>query len=524
MNTLAALIKLELRSFFGINVLLHTKDSKVKKKCIGVLIAWIILGFYFATYISGLVYSFNTLGIIELIPSVIICLSSIIIFTFGIFKSGGLIFRQTGIDIISSLPVKSRDIVLARFVRFYAEELILCAVTMGAGLGVYSIYVKPGALFFLMALISLFFVPLVPIALATFVGALITGLTSGMKKKSLFASFLQILFAVGIIYFSSTSASEFSEDFIKSISSLIRNKFARIYPLGLFFGDSLESGSLLTWLLCLLVSLAIAALTLIIVSRFFSAISSRIFSSGAKGNYRMTAQKGSGRMPSLIRREFRRYFASSIYVTNTIIAPIMALALCIALLVMGNRISELLPSSMNLTAGIPFVLAIIFALSPPTCACISIEGKNWWLLKSLPLSNRDILGAKLLMSLVLFAPSLLICEVLMFIALKPTGPDILFMLIIPACLILMSCIFGLFVNLKMPNFNWDNEAEVVKQGASVAIGGICCDLVIIAMTALVFILPPQFSVAVRLFITVLALALSLVFHKASLKINLRELS
>ena len=46
----------------------------------------------------------------------------------------------------------------------------------------------------------------------------------------------------------------------------------------------------------------------------------------------------------------------------------------------------------------------------------------------------------------------------------------LWLMIIPALGVVFSILFGLFLNLRFPKMNWENEVEVVKQGPAVGLG------------------------------------------------------
>ncbi len=106
-----------------------------------------------------------------------------------------------------------------------------------------------------------------------------------------------------------------------------------------------------------------------------------------------------------------------------------------------------------------------------TATSISMEGKNWWILKSLPLTAKSILDAKILMNLLLFLPFYILSELFTFLALRPGIVGFIWLLLIPAELILFSCVYGIVVNLHFPVLEWENEVSVVKQSVSAMLGG-----------------------------------------------------
>lgn len=104
-----------------------------------------------------------------------------------------------------------------------------------------------------------------------------------------------------------------------------------------------------------------------------------------------------------------------------------------------------------------------------TAPSISLEGKTIWLAKSLPVKIEDILNAKVKMHLILTGiPSLFVSLVCIYLS-KSDVVMSLFMIITPVLSITFSALFGLIVNLNMPNLKWTNEMVPIKQSLSVFI-------------------------------------------------------
>ena len=130
-----------------------------------------------------------------------------------------------------------------------------------------------------------------------------------------------------------------------------------------------------------------------------------------------------------------------------------------------------------MTAGI-LIGGMIFCatLSPTTGSAISMEGKQIWISKQLPIPAALWLNAKLYVNLLLVGPSVLIASTILAIAfrsmLRPL--DVAGLYLLPAAALLCSTVFGLFVNARMPRLNWKTETEVVKQSGAVLIMILVC--------------------------------------------------
>ena len=117
----------------------------------------------------------------------------------------------------------------------------------------------------------------------------------------------------------------------------------------------------------------------------------------------------------------------------------------------------------------PFLLAMCGCIMSPTSASVSLEGKTRWLTKSLPIPEKTQYDSKLLMALILDLPFYVVSVAVAAIGLSVTGMNLVRLIVIPAVFLVYSAVAGLTANLLFPRFDWENETQVVKQGASTGI-------------------------------------------------------
>ena len=117
--------------------------------------------------------------------------------------------------------------------------------------------------------------------------------------------------------------------------------------------------------------------------------------------------------------------------------------------------------------ALPLFLAATASMMTPTACSISMEGRQWWIAKTIPVRSKDIFDSKILVALTVALPGYLVAVVFSLLAVKPSLPGALWIVIIPAAYTLFIAVVGISVNLAMPIFNWENEVRVVKQSASV---------------------------------------------------------
>lgn len=468
------LTKLELCNLYGLNKIRFLKDKKAKKKAIIVPSICIVLLFLLFFYMGSFSYGFIWLGLEKEILTYLITVSSLLIFGFGILKSGNLIFYQEGYDMLCALPVTSVAIVVSRLIRMYVENLFIALAIVVPGIVVYGWYIGPNWFFYFLSILGLLFIPCLPMSCSILIGAFITGVSSKINCKSLVGACLSIFMVFAIMYgtLSISIIEEIELETVKEISSVVFELLKKVYPPACWMGIAVISGNLLQYLLYVGVSVGIFILVLYGISICFHQICQSLYSNLAKHNYKLKTGKQNSILVAQVKREFYHYFSSSVYITNTIIGPVMSCVFSGVFLVMDiESITEMLPFPVKINYIVPFILAGILCTMPTTAVSISMEGKNWWIVKSLPLSTKSILDAKILMNVLLLFPFYMLSEILLMIGLQPKGLELFWLIFIPIIFILFSCIYGITINLCFPVMDWEKEVSVVKQSASAMLGG-----------------------------------------------------
>lgn len=521
------LTELQLKNLYGLNVFRHTKDKKMKQKTIGLGFAVLMVVLMMAVYIGMAAYGYIIIGMAEVLPAYLIMFSSLVIVFFAIFKAGSVIFQPNAYDILCSLPVSQTAIVVSRFIRMYVENLSLTLIIMLPGIVVYGVMVKPSISFYLIGCVVTLFIPLIPITIATFIGALITAISSRMRHKSLVSAGLMILLVVGIMLGTSglsTMEEEFSVDMLQNLSNIVLQLIGKIYPPAIWFGTAMVNGDFILCLAGIAGGIVAFIVTIALVSVKFHAICRSLYSTTAKHNYRLEHLKETSILGTLYKRELKRYFASSVYMTNTIVGPILAVIFSGLVFGVGlETMQSAMELSMDIEGAVPFLLSVIFCVMTTTCTSVSMEGKEWWIVKSLPVTTKVLLDSKLLFGLSLAAPFYVVSEILLILALKPDFMELLWLVVVPLICILFSNVFGITINLKMPVFNWENEVTVVKQSASSMIGGLGgCAIVLVFLFSVLFV-PALYANLCKMIICLIMIGVTIVLYQKNNAVNLQEL-
>lgn len=118
----------------------------------------------------------------------------------------------------------------------------------------------------------------------------------------------------------------------------------------------------------------------------------------------------------------------------------------------------------NLLPKIFFELVVYTGfMTSITSSSISLEGKSFNILKSMPVETKKILLAKVTASNIISIPIILLCDIIFFVAFKIPVVDIIYILLATIIVPTLTAIIGLLVNLKHPKMNAESDTEVIKQ-------------------------------------------------------------
>lgn len=537
LNRIWILSKVQLKNLFSINEIRYTKDKKKKQNFLLLSIAYLFVALVAMGYVGGLAYGYHYLGIGDIVPMYLYTILSLLMLVLSFFKAGSVLFSMKSYDVMVSLPVSRSAILVSRFVTMYVTNLLFSLIVLVPGLAVHIRFARPGISFYLISLLVVLFAPLLPLTLSSILGAGLKAISSRMKRRNLVEILLtMVLIIVPIVW--GTSMGEAAENMaleeLKEMVTVLTGMLGSIFPPALWYHRALQ-GSFLHLVLLLGVPALIFALFMWLLSLRFTDICAGLNATYAKQNYKVTDLKSGSVLCALLKKESKLYFSSSLYVTNTIVGYILAVILAGAIafadpealietLVNSGEMPDMTLLVPLLHQLLPFVVAMPLCMMTASACTISIEGKHFWQLQVLPLKNKEVYHAKLLWNLTVAAPFYVIAVILTIIGAKPGIPDILHYLLLPLVLLVFTIVFGLAANLWFPNFHWDNEAQVIKQGASVLISMLGGMLAVVVPAVLILVLQPVHSNIYYLIVETIVVVITILLYRTILKKELLSLA
>lgn len=460
-----------------------------------------VLGVVLVFYSYLIAFGLGMAGMAQVVPSYAIVLSSLATLFFTALKTNGILFGYGDYDLLMSLPVPTGVVITSRFLTMYLMNLLITlAVMVPMGVG-YAGFVRSGISFYPVWLLGMILAPLIPTTIATMIGALIIWISARFRFAGLVATVISfgLLLAVmaGSLLLGNVDEGQVSLIQMQDIGEMILNQMHKIYPPAALFHRAVE-GSGAAFALFVLASGAWYAVFVILVARKYKSMNTGLMTYHSKAHFRVGQIKTASPVMAIVKKEWKRFYSCHIYILNMGMGIVMAAAVCAGCAVLGvERLETILqlPGFAGVFGRImPFVPTVMLCMTATSAVSLSLEGKNLWILKSLPMEKETVYKGKVLFNLLLICPVSLVCGVLLCISRMPSLPMLPLLFVTPLAYACFTSVFGMWLNLKFPNYSWASEVTVVKQGAASFIS-IFFGMVNGAIPILVLIFCPQWNEA-----------------------------
>jgi ABC-2 type transport system permease protein len=470
MKNIWLLTKVQLGTAFDFNLVSKKKQiNKTNTILVAIVIFSIVLSGISFIYSYGIGLTLKLIGALDLLPELVMAVTSLITLMTTIYKVKGTLFGFKDYDMIMSLPVKTSEIVISRLLILYLINILFTVIIIVPTSIAYGVLAKPSPVFYLLSIISVFFVPLVPMIVATVVGTILAVISSKFRHSNI----VNIILSIGLLasfMLLSFNIEDESEAAFGEMSATITRQVDDMYPLANMYKTAIVDFNIVSLLLFVTVSVFAFLLFSWFVGLQFKAINTRIASSRTKGNYKVGKLEQASPLKALYRKEIKRYFSSSIYVMNTAFGIVMmTIGAMATLFVSKETLAQVLevPGLSNMLGNYaPIIISMCVAMTYTTACSISLEGKNLWILKTSPILPKTIFQSKIAVNLTITLPAILINSIIIAIGLKLTLQEFIVLLLMPTAYTLFTAVFGLVINLNLPNFNWTTEVTVIKQSAA----------------------------------------------------------
>lgn len=471
---LKALIKKQLLELAD-NYFRNKKTGKRRSK--GASIAMIALYIVLLLFLFGAFFAVAAMMADALVPAglawlmfAIMGILSILLGVFGsVFNTYAGLYKAKDNELLLSMPIPPSKILIARMVGVYLTGLLFESLVFLPTIVAYFIIGKPSVLGVANSILLLFILAFFVLALTCFFGWVIALISGKLKNKSFVTVIISLAFFC-VYYWFCMNYYDMIQNFIANsaqVSMTIKNS---IYPAYLF--GTAADGNAVSMILITLIIAAIFALTCFIMSKTFIKIATKKETT-AKVVYKEKEAKASKIESALLKKEWKRFSSSATYMLNCSIASFFCIVGAVALFIFSGQLREVLdmiPIDKE-TVGVmaTFAVCLLASMNYITAPSVSLEGKNIWILQTMPVDAYKPLEAKQRLHMLFTIPPAAILSIVLSIVLKIDYSQAIYSVVIVMLYVMLLAGLGLLINLKMPNLTWTNEVIPIKQGLGVGI-------------------------------------------------------
>ena len=543
MRELMRLSAVSLKNTYGISALLY--DTKKKKRSFKKVILFfaviicLIPAYAMYVYFTSLMYdSYAMLNQTSAYLAQFLSLGAVVILVFGISYILSYFYLSKDIDTLLSLPVKPSNIVLSKILTITVSEYMFLLPLMLPPIIKYGIAQNCNVIYYFESVIAIALLPVIVLGiLAIIMIILMRGASLRIKKDKIQIITLFLTLAIVVAYqfinIKFTSAMQYDDPaqviaYYLQNSNAMLNNITKIFFPAVFASKAMinyNNISTLYYLLIYVLSCGVVVfLCAIIGEKFYiqSILRSSFSNKSNKKNRKIITDVNSP-VIAIYKNDIRLMLRTPIYMFNTVgvmvILPVMILIMSFASginkqldLTALNSYKEL--SVLILTA----VYTLFIGFTPILSTTFSREGQCFWITKTIPVSYKEQINARLLTHIVLSAILITACSI-SIIAVTRLNIFTLFAAFLLGIIASMPTAYiSLIIDTKRPLLVWDTPQRAVKQNMNVVISMLICMAYIILLGAAGFVSVKLFGIKIAVGVVfALCLIIAVLFDRITRK-------
>ncbi len=427
--------------------------------------------FFVAAAFAGI---FVSAGAEDVYYGMFILLSFSLLFIISIFETKSELFECKDNELLLSMPISSRSIVVSRICtvlvyNYIIEALIMIPAMISALIFGGSVISVVGAL-----VICLTF-PIPATAISSGVGYLVH---LASLKFARFKNIVIVALSLGFMaaYFVAYNAiiNNF-EEILASLEANLGNPGGGLAVL-VFLG-SVTRFSPIPFLIYMLFGASFSVFAWYVISKSYIKLITQTYGA-EKVIYKEKHLVKKSSFYAITRKEFSKFFSSPTYMLNGGVGLIFEIVAAIIIAVKAPALFDVNPEILAeqgiKAADVKSFLSPLIAVGLLFCesmnlmsaSALSLEGKSFWIMKSIPIDPKNVLLAKTMPNSVLNVGASVISGLIAAIGIGASIEYYPIFILIPAAGGVLFSLMGIIVNVFVPKFEFVNEAQVVKQSAA----------------------------------------------------------
>lgn len=500
MKPFMSFVKMQLNVNYGISALKYRFTREKKKLWEPILIAIVIplsllpMLILYTVMMSGIFTAGALINQPEIVLAIAFLFAQLVILLFGIFYVMGTFYFSQDLESLVTLPLKPYEVVGGKFAVVMVNEYLTAMPLLLPPLIIYGAGTGQGPFYWLKSLLLMLAVPAMPLTAAALLIMVMMRFINFRRYKDLFAiigGLAVFVIAIGFSMFVQKIPQNGDPDFIKG---LIASQSGLIDLIGSRFPPSIwatkglsEPG--LAGLGYFLLFIAVCVLLFIVLLWLSNKVFYQALLAGQevtrkrKGltslQFRKQYGKTSNPIFALMKREWKLLFRTPIYALNGLTGSIMGPLIVLIMFFAKNTDTEAIQlfELIGKPEAAPYILLgglglMLFTAGMNLVASTSLsrEGKTFWITKMIPVSARQQVTAKLILSYLVSAAGVIITGLILWVFLKQPPLLVLGAILVGLLGAIPMAALSLLLDVFHPKLIWNSEQEAMKQNMNGIIG------------------------------------------------------
>lgn len=456
-------------------------------------------------------YLWLSIVVAEILYLVILLAAAAIVLVFGIIHLVSTLYLAKDTDFYSTLPVKPVTVFAAKLAFVYLFETAIVVAILLPLIITFGIMSGAWAWFYILTILAILIVPSLPLAVAAIFAIPVMYIASKLKNRNIVSLIFYIVLYGGgmVLYFVFIFSSSYGEEgelTPEQVEAMVQSMQVMLYvfyPYAMLacaalgipqFGLGLGASTAVCFLIFLGISLALIAILLLCGNFLYG----KSVTANNQTYNSATVKKGEFRSRGSIKALIKREYMNSLRTTQTAFQCYAVYVIPIIFSVVfgvmfGQMFAQEQPelvefgkifSSFLTTSCLTIFLA---AVGNASITSFSREGKDMAMLKSMPVSAKQVVKAKTIAWLI---PAVVSALVAVAVGSAINFDLEVFLLSLFSMPLLASAFvfFGVLWDLRSPKLNWTDPTQAIKHNTNSIVGQVICMGVGFVVTMVFFIL------------------------------------
>ncbi len=488
------LLRLQLRMRLGLSLL--KADKKRKAKIIGlgalILLAVVSVLSLYILLLYLLVGPAIQAGLGAVMMGAVFLIIMMMSLVFGTILMLTLVFQARDAELYAALPLSPRAVFLSKFGLVYLSELLIALGLAVPAIVMYAVYggLSVGLILGLVLVVPL--LPLIPLCIACLLAFGLSRLTGLTRRREMWTVIGMFLLIVAMVFLQmgiqrlTQSAFELNEsstlldlnrDLLKNLTGAFPPAMWAAALLALPLAEAIPQ-LLLFWAVCA----AALFLSAWLAGRGYYRVALQSLETPKREGkgYRAGQVKAASPLKTLFFREWKILIRTPVYLLNSVSMIVLFPVLILIMPLMNAGGTDILSDLLEqgVAAAGPFLplmisaglFAFVCLVNTAASTAISREGRNFWIMRAIPVPMRTQLRAKFLCPVSIMALSVLVMGGCLMGALGFGLDVILPAVLIGLCAVWPTTAAAMLPDIIRPKLSWMTEAAAMKQNANSMIG------------------------------------------------------